>query len=127
MAAKFKKSGWVGIEYEPSYDEAKETQHWTITKVVPESPAEAGGLLPGDVVYAMYGIEFKKANEKKIDAARKDWAPGQEVTYSLLRDGKDMEVKITLSTWPADIVAQWIGKHMMEHAQVSEDVADADS
>jgi len=126
MAAKFKNSGWVGIEYEPHYDEDTGSEYWLVSSVVPESPAEAGGLLSGDTIYGMYGIEFGKANKEKLKEAHKDWAPGQEVVYMVKREGEKMDVTVTLATWPADVVAKWIGKHMMlDHAQVAEDVASA--
>ena len=126
MTAKFKTSGWVGIEYEPAVNEEKASETWTITKVVPGSPAEAGGLVPGDIIFAMYGIEFSKATKEKLSQARKEWKPGQEVVYSVKRDGAEQQITVTLAAWPADVVAQWIGKHMMEHAQPLEDVAAAD-
>jgi hypothetical protein len=72
----------------------------------------------------MYGIEFKEENGDKLKQARKDWKPGQEVSYTILRDGSDKEIRLTLAPMPADVMAQWIGRHMMDHAQVS-DVASA--
>ncbi|MCA9759287.1 MAG: PDZ domain-containing protein, partial [Candidatus Eisenbacteria bacterium] len=59
MAQKMKDSGWVGIEME----QVEEGSGWSITKVVPGSPAEAGGMQPGDVLFAMYGIELNEANQ----------------------------------------------------------------
>ncbi len=119
MADWAKSSGWVGIEYDPQEDST-----WRILKVVEGSPAEAGGLKPDDIVFAMYGIEFGEENSKKLKQARKDWAPGQEVVYSVTRDGHDKKISLTLAPMPADVLAQWIGKHMMEHAQRG-DVAEA--
>ncbi len=60
------------------------------------------------------------------DAAgrRKDWAPGQEVIYTVKRNGYDKEISLTLAPMPADVMAQWIGKHMIEHA-ASGDLAEA--
>jgi C-terminal processing protease CtpA/Prc len=107
-----KSSGWIGIEYEPQKDNT-----WRIVKVVPDSPAEAGGLKIDDIVFAMYGIEFSEDNSKKLKQARKDWAPGQEVVYTVKRNGHDKEISLTLAPMPADVMAQWIGKHMIEHAE----------
>jgi hypothetical protein len=45
------------------------------------------------------------------------WAPGQEITYTIKRVGEDREVQLTLAPMPADVLAQWIGHHMLEHAQ----------
>ncbi len=46
------------------------------------------------------------------------WVPGQEITYTITRDGSNREVNLTLAPMPADVLAKWIGQHMMDHAQV---------
>lgn len=120
MTEMLKTTGWVGIEMET--DEA--LGKYRLTRVVPGSPAEAAGLKPGDILFAMYGIEFSEANNEQLKAARKDWKPGQEVSYTIKRGGQDKEIKLTLAPMPADVMAQWIGRHMMEHAQLA-NVAEA--
>ena len=119
MTEMLKTTGWVGIEYEP-----REEGGLDVKRVVPESPAAAAGLEPGDLITAMYGIEVKKGNDDKLKKARKDFAPGQEVVYTVLRDGANKTITLTLAPMPADVMAQWIGRHMMDHAQVA-DVASA--
>jgi S1-C subfamily serine protease len=94
---------------------------WNITKVVPGSPAEAGGMQPGDVLFAMYGIELNDENEEKIKQARADWKPGQHVEYTVRRAGANHEIHLTLAAMPADVLAGWVGRHLMEsHAAASE-------
>lgn len=115
MTQMLKTTGWVGIEMET--DEA--VGKYRLTKVVPGSPAEAAGLKPGDILFAMYGIEFTEANGEKLKAARQEWKPGQEVSYTIARGDKNKEIKLTLAPMPADVMAQWIGRHMMEHAQMA--------
>ncbi|MCB9466026.1 MAG: PDZ domain-containing protein [Candidatus Eisenbacteria bacterium] len=117
MAQKMKDSGWVGIEME----QVEEGSGWSITKVVPGSPAEAGGMQPGDVLFAMYGIELNEANQEKIKQARAEWKPGQHVEYTVRRAGENHEIHLTLAAMPADVLASWIGRHLMEsHASVAE-------
>lgn len=115
MAAKLKASGWVGIEYEVN----EETGSPTITKVIPGSPAEGSGLQPGDILLAVNGVDFKSDNEKERQAALKEWKPGQKITYTIKRNGTAQEVNLTLASWPADLVARYIGQHMLEHASVA--------
>ena len=112
MTQKMKTLGWVGIDG----DTDETTWAMTITKVFPGSPAEAAGIQVGDVLYAVNGVKFGKDNEEALKAAKKDWKPGQKVTYSLKRNGMDQKVELTLAPWPADILAGYIGAHMMEHA-----------
>lgn len=114
MAAKLKTSGWVGVEMEPQ----ESTGLLTVTKVIPGSPAEAAGIRPGDALYALNGITINKENDEALAKARKEWKPGQSVTYTIKRDGADREVALTLAPMPADVLAKWIGTHMMEHAKV---------
>jgi C-terminal processing protease CtpA/Prc len=110
MASKMKASGWIGIEYDPEKEMA-------ITRVVPGSPAEKAGLLAGDQLVALNGVELRPENEEKIMAARKKWAPGQVVRYTIKRGGVERQVEITLGEWPADLLARYIGEHMLQHAE----------
>lgn len=116
MSEYLKTSGWVGIEMDWDKDLAK----YRIKRVVPESPAQTAGIKSGDILFAMYGIEFNEDNSKKLKQARKDWTPGQEVVYTVKRNGYDKEISLTLAPMPADVMAQWIGNHMMEHAELAD-------
>ena len=112
MAAKLKSSGWVGIEM----DKDETTGALTVQRVVPGSPAEQAGLQVGDVLFALNGIEISDKNESALKDAKKDWKPGQNVTYTLKRDGRPVQANLTLGAWPADALAKMIGEHMLEHA-----------
>lgn len=111
MAAKMKSSGWVGVELETENPDGYE-----VTKVIPSSPAEAAGLEAGDVLVALNGVALKKENDESLMKARKEWKPGQVVTYTIKRNGGERQVSVTLGTWPADALAKMIGMHMLEHA-----------
>ena len=113
MAEKLKASGWVGVELD--FDEA--TGIPTVTKVVPGSPAEAAGIQPGDVFAALNGVKINKDNDEALKSARKEWKPGQSVTYTISRNGYDKKVDLTLAPMPADVMAAYIGRHMLDHAQ----------
>jgi predicted metalloprotease with PDZ domain len=118
MATKMKDSGWVGIEMD-----VDETSHvMTIKRVVPGSPAETAGIQVGDVLYALNGVQISEDNEEALQKVRKDWKPGQKVTYTIKRNGLDKQVDLTLAPMPADVLAAWIGNHMLEH--VSTEVAE---
>ena len=111
MAAKLKSSGWVGVELER--DDA--TGALTVVKVVPGSPAEAAGIQTGDELYALNGVAINDKNEDALKKAKKDWAPGQNVNYTVKRNGQEKQVAVTLAPMPADVLARFIGQHMLEH------------
>ena len=114
MAQKLKTSGWVGVELD--YDEASGAL--TVNKVIPGSPAESAGIQDGDVLVALNGVAMNKNNEEAVKKAKKDWTPGQSITYTIKRDGLDRQVSLTLAPMPANIMAAWIGNHMLDHAGV---------
>ena len=111
MANKLKSSGWVGVELE-----AGKSGHYTVNKVIPGSPAEEAGIRKGDVLFAMNGIEISDENEEALQKAKKEWKPGKSVDYTIQRNGRDRQVEITLAPMPTDVLAKWIGTHMLEHA-----------
>jgi C-terminal processing protease CtpA/Prc len=115
MAAKMKNSGWVGIEM----DQDETTGALTILKVVPGSPAESAGLQPGDVLYALNGVEINDKNEDALSKARQEWKPGQTVNYTVKRDGRSKDISLTLAAMPADVLARFVGQHMLEHASTA--------
>jgi len=45
--------------------------------------------------------------------------PGSEVVYTVSRNGKNTEIAVTLAKLPEDVMAKWIGQHMLEHATVA--------
>ena len=112
MSTVLKNSGWVGIEFEPG---TGPDGGYYITRVVPESPAQKAGLQPGDVLTALNGVRLVKANDVALSKVRKEWKPGQAVTYTVKRQGQDRDITLTLAPMPVDVMAKWIGDHMMEH------------
>jgi len=112
MATKMKSGGWVGVELEHS----EETGALMVLKVVPGSPAEASGIQPGDQLFALNGVEINDKNDEALKKAKKDWKPGQTVNYTIKRDGQQRQITVTLAPMPAEVLAKFIGSHMIEHA-----------
>ena len=108
--------GWVGIEL----DEAKDEMHMVVTKIVAESPAAKAGFKVNDVLWALNGVELLDANKDQVKEVRGEWAPGQEVSYTLRRGQKDVNTKLILGKMPHEVLAQIVGSHMLEsHAQLA--------
>ena len=112
MTAKFKEHGWMGIEMEID----DETSVRTIIRVIPNSPAEKAGFQIGDVLVALNGIRFGKEHEETLMKVRdRQMKPGSEVTYTVARSGYERQIPVTLAAAPPDVLAIWIGRHMLEH------------
>ena len=112
MASKMKTGGWVGVELERN----EQTGELTVLKVVPGSPAESAGIEAGDQLYALNGVTINDKNDEALMKARKDWKPGQTVNYTIKRNGQEKQISVTLAPMPADVLAKFIGTHMLEHA-----------
>jgi S1-C subfamily serine protease len=69
-----------------------------ITAVSPSSPAEAGGLVPGDIVLAVDGAGLDSMNELVV--AIRAHAPGDTARLTVLRDGQPVEITVTLAEKP---------------------------
>lgn len=85
-----------------------------VKRVVPGSPAEAAGMKPGDALVALNGTPLGEKSEAAKKAAQKAMVPGGKVTYTVLRDGKERPVEVTLGKLPREVLAQWVGAHMLE-------------
>jgi C-terminal processing protease CtpA/Prc len=111
MVTHLQESAWVGIEMDHSED-----GQLVLKRVVEGSPAERAGLKAGDVLLAWNGIEFNEANEKEIWKGHRAKKPGDLVTYRVSRAGGELDLDVELAKAPAEVIAQWVGQHMMAHA-----------
>ena len=111
MTRKMKSSGWVGVELE--IDE--ETGIFKVEQVLTGSPAEKAGIRPGDILKAVNGMPVSDFREKMLAGEKGSWAPGQSITYTIRRDGASREIRIVLAAMPAEVLARYIGRHMLEH------------
>ncbi len=110
MVNKLKSTGFIGVEL----DDTKAPKTLIVLKVVKGSPAEKAGIRVGDELFALNGIRFGRKNQKKMGKVKK---PGNEVQVTIKRDGQAKEIRLTLAAMPADLMAKYIGEHMMTHAR----------
>jgi putative serine protease PepD len=62
--------------------------------VTPDGPADAAGIEPGDVIRRIDGMPVTEPDE--LIVAIRARAPGQVVTLTIERDGREREVRVTL-------------------------------
>jgi hypothetical protein len=44
--------------------------------------------------------------------------PGADFVYTVSRKGSKVDLEVELGQIPKNVMAQWIGAHMMEHAEI---------
>jgi S1-C subfamily serine protease len=69
--------------------------------VVAGSPAAEAGLQAGDIITAVDGLAVDRNNPLDLQVLR--FAPGDAVTFDVLRDGRSLQLEATLGTRPADL------------------------
>jgi C-terminal processing protease CtpA/Prc len=117
FADNYKGRGWAGVSLEKTDDGL------SVAEVHPGTPAAQAGIKVGDVLLAINGME---ADDEGSWAGLKDkMVPGNELTYTVNRNGKNKDVSFTLAEMPMDVVARMVGMHMLnDHAAV--EIAQAD-
>jgi S1-C subfamily serine protease len=79
----------------------------TVGEVTADSPAAKAGLQAGDVISAANGTAIRTPDDlvKRVQAAK----PGDKVTLSIVRDGQDDEIVVTLGENPDKPGAGYMG------------------
>lgn len=67
-----------------------------VSQVQPHSAADSAGLKPGDIITAMNGITIGNSNDLRNAVGEEE--PHTNVRLTLLRNGRQMSVKVTLGT-----------------------------
>lgn len=72
----------------------KQGDDWTVTNVLPESPALAAGIMRGDVLVAIDGTALE---ETTLQAILGEHEPGDDVTVTIRRQNELSDVEATLA------------------------------
>jgi S1-C subfamily serine protease len=110
MAKKYAKKGYLGIETEQVGD-----GRYAVTTIAPGSPAEKAGFQKGDVLVALNGARFGEDNKEAVMKAKSALGPGKAATYTVSRAGAEKQLTATLSEVPRQVLAQWVGEHVIDH------------
>ncbi len=71
------------------------------TAVVDGSPADDAGLREGDIIRSLGGRTIDRDNP--LDLALLSFGPGETVGLTVLRDGEELDLEVTLGTRPAEL------------------------
>jgi C-terminal processing protease CtpA/Prc len=117
MAKMYSSRGWVGI----MYDTNESSGGFTVMEVVPDSPAAAAGLEKGDVLVRLEGHTLPIKDDELREKVHSRFTPGHSVTYTVSRNGEKRDVTVMLGKFPENLIAEAIGRHMLEgHVVVAE-------
>jgi S1-C subfamily serine protease len=112
LEAKYRTQGWLGVEKEQNQDGT-----WTVTRVVPGSPAEHAGLKAGDVIESIDGTVLTRETGAKVCHMKAEKAKiGDKVTYGVRRGSETVTVQAELARIPEAALAELKEKHKAEHA-----------
>jgi C-terminal processing protease CtpA/Prc len=110
MVAHLQKSGYGGLEIRP--DEAGE---FSVTEVHPGSPGARIGVKVGDVLLSVNGEAVAEMGPEDHEAMQAELTPGSTHHFTVLRKGKKKSFSITLEKMPPEMIARYVGEHMMQH------------
>lgn len=113
MAKKYAAHGYLGIETEKSASGG-----YAVSKIAPGSPAEKAGFQKGDVLVALNGARFGDDNKEAVKKAKSALGPGKAATYTVTRGSGEKQLTATLSEVPREVLAQWVGEHVVGHTNV---------
>lgn len=114
MAKSLQNKGLVGVDGE--WDESAGA--FKVASFLEGSGAQAAGVQTGDLLVAVNGIALSDGEATKADAANR--APGSKATITVLRDGKKMNMDVTLVGMSEQQVALYVGQHMLDHAVIAQ-------
>tara|TARA_R110001599_G_scaffold165263_9_gene354656 strand:- start:557 stop:2071 length:1515 start_codon:yes stop_codon:yes gene_type:complete len=92
--------GWLGVRIQQVTDDIAESLDMgeprgaLVAGVTAGGPAEDAGIVPGDVVLSFDGKDV--ASMRELPRIVADSAVGKAVAVTVLRDGKEVEIKVTL-------------------------------
>lgn len=89
---------WLGIEGDDVVASGDGTSGALVRQVLADSPAEAAGILTGDVITSIGGKPVKSMLMLMVNL--RAHSPGDNVVVILTRDGKPAEVRATLTERP---------------------------
>jgi serine protease Do len=101
---------WLGVRTQVLTTDIAEAlglegkQGFRVTWVLPLTQAQKAGLQPGDVITALDGDPLKASRLQDAELLRRrieDMDIGSDVTLTVLRDGKEQSIDVTLAATPA--------------------------
>lgn len=96
--------GWLGViiqDITPDMVESLGVKEGVIiAQVMPNSPADRGGLRVGDVVIEMDGVKVSEVRELQFRIMKTE--PGKELSIKVIREGKETTLRVRVGEMPEE-------------------------
>jgi WD40 repeat protein len=102
-------SGWLGAELKDLTKEEAEALGWEaprgakLVKPVAGSPADAAGLMPGDILVTLDGMEIESV--KALVETIRTKAGGTDIRLAIIRAGREKRLSLKLGARPIEFAA----------------------
>jgi|GEM_PF-2820368 len=107
--------GYFGFRYDV------EAEGLHVTTVLDGSPAQAAGLLPGDLIREVDGVGLRGKDQLQVYDLLGQHGAGEEVQLAVIRDDRLLTVDLTLGELPAQY--RWSGDHDRLRRKIDDDQA----
>jgi serine protease Do len=77
-----------------------------ISRVEPDTPAEEAGLEAEDVIVSVNGEDLTSGSALSFRNTIAGFKPGEEIELGVIRDGKELELSVTLGERTDDVIAE---------------------
>ncbi|MGA1845967.1 DegQ family serine endoprotease [Deferribacter abyssi] len=104
------KRGWLGVTVQPLDDKLaksfglKKPEGALIADVIKGDPADKAGIKAGDIVIAIDDKPIKDSRDLVIEIGKRN--PGENVTLTVIRDGKVRKIKVKLGERKDTIISK---------------------
>lgn len=120
----YMKNKVMKASYDGIYVKGVGTDKVVVKKVMDESPGALAGIQKGDVLAKMNGKPLANLNKKEFWKVMSAVEVGEEVTYTVNRNGSWEKISLTMTAMPEKVAATQVGWHMLTgHTEKSEKVA----